>query len=213
MKNKKLDNMDMYPAAFVVNIEKDDSLHFNQAGGKTMHGTFKDNKLSSMRAVGNAETIAFKRDSATNKVTDMERSVSGSMAAKFKNGEVGWGAFYTKHENRVNPIGLVKEEDKILKGFIWKPKDRPASKEAILNAYKPPVVKKPVTIKGGSVKGTIPIKSSTKTTGNKNLTTKTAPGAPKEIKPVKDTTALKPDTSKKRDTVKRIATPKLKPAN
>ncbi|MDB4924793.1 OstA-like protein [Mucilaginibacter sp.] len=139
MKNKKLDNMDMYPSAFIVNIEKNDSLHFNQAGGRTMHGIFKDNKLNNIRISGNAETIFFKRDSVTNKVTDMNRTVSGGIYATFKNGNIKNLDFYANYEAKANAIAKIKDDDKVLKGFIWKPKERPVSKEAILSAYKKPV--------------------------------------------------------------------------
>jgi len=37
-KNKKFDNVEAFPNAFAVNIEKGDSTHFNQAAGKKMRG-------------------------------------------------------------------------------------------------------------------------------------------------------------------------------
>lgn len=133
MKNKKLDNLDMFPAAFIVNIEKNDSTHFNQAGGKFMHGTFKNGKLNSFTIIGNAETIYFKRDSVKNTVTDMSRTQSGKARFDFVNGDISSASFSEKYTARGIPIGKAKDEDRILKGFIWKPKDRPASKESILS--------------------------------------------------------------------------------
>lgn len=210
MKNKKLDNIDLYPAAFIVNIEKKDSLHFNQVGGKTMHGTFKNDKLSTVLVSGNAETIAFKHDSLTNKATDMERSVSGKIRVHFKNGEVTYGALISKSESRLNTIEKVKDEDKVLKGFIWKPKDRPASKEAILFANKLPAEKKSATSKGSPGKGTAPGKGATKKPNKPGVNPSVKPPA---VKPVKDTTLLsKPDTSRKPDTTKKIPVLKPKPA-
>lgn len=135
MKNKKLDKMDMYPDAFIVNIEKNDSTHFNQVGGKKMRGFFKDNKLSRVYFDGNVECIYFVRDSATKLVTDMQRSFSSRMRLYLKNNEVTDLAFLTKPDHRYIPIDKVKEDEKILKGFIWKPKDRPVSKESVLPSY------------------------------------------------------------------------------
>jgi hypothetical protein len=40
----------------------------------------------------------------------------------------------SKPEHRYGPLEKFTEEDKTLKGFIWKPKDRPVSKEAIIHA-------------------------------------------------------------------------------
>jgi len=135
MKNKKLDKMDMYPNAFIVNIEKNDSTHFNQVGGKKMRGFFKDNKLSRVFFDGNVECIYFVHDSTTHLVTDMQRSFASRMRLNLKNNEVTDLAFLTKPDHRYIPIEKVKEDEKILKGFIWKPKDRPISKESVLPSY------------------------------------------------------------------------------
>jgi len=135
MKNKKLDKMDMYPNAFIVDVEKNDSTHFNQVGGKKMRGFFKDNKLSRVYFDGNVECIYFVHDSTTHLVTDMQRSFSSRMRLKLKNNEVTDLAFLTKPDHRYIPIEKVKEDEKILNGFIWKPKDRPISKESVLPSY------------------------------------------------------------------------------
>jgi hypothetical protein len=214
MKNKKLDNMDLFPSAFIVNIDKDDSLHFNQVGGIAMHGTFRDGKLNSMLVVGNAESIALSRDSATHKVKDQMRSLSSRLRVNFDKGELDKIAYITKSDLKGNPYKDVKEEDRILRGFIWKPKDRPASKEAVIGTHKSPVKKK-VTLPGGPVKGTMPVKPTSKTKGNK-LQVNKAVTTPSVIKPaVKDSSLkIKADTVKKPDTLKKSADPKAtKPGN
>jgi len=150
MKNKKLDNMDVFQSAFIVNIEKNDSTHFNQVSGITMHATFKNNKLNTMLVNDNAETRYFHRDTVKNVVTDMAQSTSGSIFSIFKNGEMTTTKFFQSNTSDDTPIAKVKEEDKLLKNFIWKPKERPVSKEALLAAYykqaavekKEPVTKK-----------------------------------------------------------------------
>ena len=208
MKNKKLDNMDLFPSAFIVNIDKDDSLHFNQVGGITMHGTFKDGKLNSMLVVGNAESIALSRDSATHKVKDQMRSLSSRLRVNFDKGELDHIAYITKADLKGNPYKDVKEEDRILRGFIWKPKDRPASKEAVIGTYKATVNKK-VTLPGGPVKGTMPIKPSSKTKGNKQQANKAITASPVVKPAVKDSSLkAKTDTVKKPDTLKKSMDPK-----
>ncbi len=135
MKHKKLDNMRLFPHAFAVNVEKKDSATFNQLGGKLMRGFFKDDKLHRVFIEGNAESIYFSRDSATNKISGMQRSISSRIRVDFKNNQVTNLAFYTKPENKYGPLNKFKEDDKVLKGFIWKPKDRPVSKESIIPSF------------------------------------------------------------------------------
>jgi len=143
MRDKKLNNMELYPNAFIVNIEKDDSLHFNQVAGKRMRGFFRNDKLENMFVAGNAETIYFARDSTKKEVTEMQRSLSSRIHIRFKDGKVAAMTFSVKPEHRYAPISKFTEEDKTLKGFTWKPKERPVSKESILPSYhkKAPEVK------------------------------------------------------------------------
>jgi lipopolysaccharide export system protein LptA len=132
MKNKKLDNMDIYYNSFTVNIEKDDSTHFNQVGGKKMRGFFRNSKLDLLYVDGNSESIYFSRDSATKKVENMQRSLSSRLRIRFKDGKASSIALLSKPDIKVTPFNKTKEDDRILKGFIWKPKERPVSKEAII---------------------------------------------------------------------------------
>ena len=135
MKHKKLDNMKMFPNAFIVNIDKGDSTHFNQIGGKRMRGYFRDDKLYRIFIEGNAESIYFSRDSAKNTITGMERSLSSRIKVDFVDNKVTNLALYTKPQDTYGPLGKFAEDDKVLKGFIWKPKERPVSKESIIPSY------------------------------------------------------------------------------
>lgn len=134
MKNKKLNNMNIFPSAFIVNIENADSTHFNQMSGKKMKGYFKDDKLDRMYIAGNAESIYFSRDSLK-KVDGMQRSLSTRIAITFKDNKASTIKSYVKPEQRYGPLDKYTEDDKILKGFLWKPKERPVSKESIIPSY------------------------------------------------------------------------------
>lgn len=134
MKNKKMDNLNMFPRSFIVNIEKGDSTNFNQVSGKRMRGFFKAGKLDRMYIVGNAESIAYSRDSSK-KVDGMQRSLASKMRIYFKNNSANNIFFISKPEHRYGPLAKFTEEDKILKGFVWKPKERPVSKESIIPSY------------------------------------------------------------------------------
>ena len=233
LKNKKLDKMDMFPNAFIVNVEKEDSLHFNQVGGKKMRGFFKDSKLRRVIIDGNVESIYFVRDSTTHQVTDMNHSITSRMRLLLKNNEVTDLAYLTKDDHSYAPIN-VKEDEKILKGFIWKPKDRPVSKESVLPSYnrkpdttkkvKPPVAgepraKKMYTGKNGSKAPTdvkaaadSTIKKPPGITAGKDTTNalKNLPGVKGKPDSTSKAPALKPGSSVKKDSIK---PPKLPPAS
>ena len=124
--------MELFPNGFIVNIEKKDSVNFNQVAGKKMRGFFKDDKLTTMFIDGNSETIYFAHDS-TGKVTEMHRSLSSRIRVRFKDNKVSNVTFLAKPEHRYGPLSKFNEDEKLLKGFIWKPKERPVSKEAIMH--------------------------------------------------------------------------------
>lgn len=160
MKNKKLDNMDIFYNSFVVNVEDNDTTHFNQVAGKKMRGFFVNDKLSRMFVDGNAERIYFSRDSLK-KVDGMYRSLSSRIRANFKDNKISNVLDIVKTEHRYGPPAKFTEDEKILKGFIWKPKERPVSKEQIIpeldktGKYKHPSAKPPTKGKptGPIVKG------------------------------------------------------------
>lgn len=230
LKNKKLDNMDLWPNAFTVNIEGTDSTHFNQVAGKKMRGFFADNKLQRVFVDGNAETIYFNRDS-TKIVTDLMRSVSSRIRVNFKNNSASNVTLYTKVEQRIIPVAKAKDDDKILKGFLWKPKERPESKEAITSPSraKPPGKKgtaknppgKGAPAKGAGKPGSKPalvdslgkklpaaIDSAT-VKGVKDSVLKALPGGGKTIPSLKTLPAVVDSIKKKvqRDTTKAIRKP------
>ncbi len=185
MRNKKVDNVAFAPHAFVVNIVKNDSLHFNQVAGRKMRAYFKDGKIDKIFVSGNAETVYYERDSLDHP-TSIIRTASSRIRVNFLKGEVAVTTYTNKPDIHDIPIHVAKEEDKILKGFLWKPKDRPVSKEAIIPSVyttkpepKKEIPKKVIKKKGASPQA-------------KGSTVK-----PSAIVPKTDTLKTKPDTAKK----------------
>lgn len=157
MKNQKLDNMLLQNNGFVVSTENDSS-KYNQVKGKVITGVFADNKLNSMFVDGNAESIYYTLDS--NKYTGMNRSLSGRMRLSFADNKLKDVHFVSKPEGKYYPIEKLAKDLEVLDGFIWKPKERPKSKEEVIPALKRRApagaggtVKKPLS-SGGTGKAT-----------------------------------------------------------
>jgi len=133
MKNRKLDNMDLIRHSFVVNTQGD-STNFNQVSGKKIRGIFSNNKLSTLYVDGNAESLYF--DYEKDKATKMNHSLSSRIRIQLKENKPSRIIFLSKVDAQLYPAAGLKDDQKILKGFIWKPKDRPVSKEAIISGQK-----------------------------------------------------------------------------
>lgn len=140
LKNQKLDNMLLQNNGFVVSTELD-SIKFNQVKGKVLTGIFKDNRLNQMFVDGNAESIYYTvQDSA---YSGLNRSLSSRMRLDFKNNKLENVVLVRKPEGKYYPIEKVEKDIEILKGFIWKPNDRPKSKEEIIPTLGPKKAVKP----------------------------------------------------------------------
>jgi len=130
MKNKKLDNMLLHHNSFIVNTEDADSTNFNQIKGKVITGYFKDNKLNNMFVDGNAESVYYlKEDSA---YSGLNHLISSRLRILLKDNKLNNISAISTIEASITPMEDLKEEDRVLKGFIWKPRDRPKSKEEII---------------------------------------------------------------------------------
>lgn len=129
LKNRQLDNMLLNQNSFIVNVELDSS-KFNQVKGKTITGLFHDNKLRQMFVDGNAESVYYTvEDSA---YSGMNYQVSSRMRVRFNDNKMESITSVRKPEGSYYPMDQIPEDREVLEGFIWKPKDRPRSKEEII---------------------------------------------------------------------------------
>lgn len=139
LKNQKLDNMLLQNNGLIVSTEGD-STKFNQVKGKVLTGVFKDSKLESMFVDGNAESIYYTLEDSV--YTGFNRSLSSRMRLEFADSKLKRVLLVRKPEGKYYPIEKAPKDMEILEGFIWKPKDRPKSKEEII----PTLRKKKATV-------------------------------------------------------------------
>jgi hypothetical protein len=179
MKNKKMDNMLLQHDSFIVNTEDADSTNFNQIKGKVINGYFKANKLSCMFVDGNAESVYYVKEDSS--YTGLNHLVSGRLKILLDDNKLQSITAIRSIDASITPMENLKEEERVLEGFIWKPKDRPKSKEEII----PKLVKKKEKL--DPVKKT-PKKELFKSSEKKNTTEKakntivTNPKVPSPIK-------------------------------
>lgn len=129
--NEKLDNLLLLSNAFLVNSEHD-STKFNQIKGRKITGFFTDNELERLFVDGNAESIYYTRDEKNIRYQDMYHSRSSRIKLLVENNEITKFVPIRAIEGKFSPLHLVTQEAEVLSGFIWKPGDRPRSKEDLL---------------------------------------------------------------------------------
>lgn len=131
IKNEKMDNMLLLGNAFIVNTK--DSLKFNQIKGRKITGFFTDGELERTFIDGNAESIAYMENKSKTGYTDMYHSRSSRIKLLFKDNDMTDFIPIRSTEGTIYPLRTLTQDQEILEGFIWKPGDRPTSKEDLLN--------------------------------------------------------------------------------
>jgi hypothetical protein len=183
MRNKKLDNMLLHHNSFIVNTEDADSTNFNQIKGKVITGYFKENKLNNMFVDGNAESVYYLKEDST--YSGLNHMVSSRLRILLKDNKLNNISAIRTIEASITPMADLQEEDRVLKGFIWKPRDRPKSKEEII----PQLAKaeqKPAAAKKLDKKSTPAKSAPAKSTSSKaNPAKRTEPNAPANVVPKK----------------------------
>ncbi len=136
VQNEQLDNMLLVSNAFMVNTQLDSS-KYNQVKGRRITGFFTNNTLDRMFVDGNAESIYYMVDEKAKVYTNMYHSRSSRIKIVVDSNEIVEFTPIHRPDGKVYPIHLVPQEAEILDGFVWKPGDRPTSKEDLLTRRRP----------------------------------------------------------------------------
>lgn len=137
IRKEQLDNLLLVNHAFMVNTQLDSS-KYNQIKGRRITGFFKDNALERMFIDGNAESIYYIVDEKRKIYTDMYHSRSSRIKILVDSNQITHFIPIRSIDGKVYPLNLVPQEEEVLEGFVWKPGDRPTSKEDLLMRRRPP---------------------------------------------------------------------------
>lgn len=132
MVNGQLDNALLKNNAFMVNAVLD-TVKFNQLKGRKITAFFANNNIDRIFVDGNAENISFAADEKSKIITEMLHDRGARIKVKMQNKEIIDYITIRKVDQKVYPFNMVNQENEILQGFIWRPQDRPTSKEDLLN--------------------------------------------------------------------------------
>jgi len=127
-KTEQLDSLKILNNAFMV---QKDSAGYSQLKGKNMFGKFKNNALKSLDVVGNSEVVFYVRNDFQELIGITRMKSSKNIFITLANNEIEIIDFIEKPEGKTYPPSKLPENEKILKGFIWRETERPLNKEGI----------------------------------------------------------------------------------
>ena len=106
-----------------------------------MFGKFLKNKLNNLLVKGNAESVYYNRNEETDSIETITKEISSNIEFTLKKGQITTIKYLKTSEGKTYPPSLFPEEDRILKGFVWRENEQPKTKESIFrkdNNKKPP---------------------------------------------------------------------------
>ena len=141
-KTESLDSLKVFENAFVISK---DSLGagYNQISGKKLDGLFKENELHTIDVIKNAESIYFLRN-ADNELVGIDKSKSGNVRIWVSENKIDELRKINQIDGKTYPEDDFPENERILKGFVWRETERPRSVEDLFSEDPPlelPVIK------------------------------------------------------------------------
>ena len=115
--------------AFVI-IQQNE-VSYDQIKGTEIMAYFnpEDNSLRRFDALGGASGIFYLRENET--FATVNKVESKMMSGILADGDIDQVYYFESPKNNAFPVPQIPEADKIMKGFNWRPDERPASPEAI----------------------------------------------------------------------------------
>lgn len=145
IKRKRIDRIVMKGNSFVVS--EDSLLDFNQIKGRRMTTYFQGKEIHHVVVEGNGESIyhaldkkELKKDSLLIRITylvGMNKIICSNMRIDFEKGKVHNIRFFKKPDASFFPPHEIKEKDRRLKGYNWRPELRPTREEVDRSRRKP----------------------------------------------------------------------------
>ncbi len=138
-KTEQLDSLKILNNGFII---KKDSAGFTQLKGKNMYGKFENNKLKSLNAIGNSESIIFLRNENQLLMGIDKKKCSKNIFVGLENNEFSFIDYYTTIEGKTYPPSEFEKlppEEKLFKNFIWREEEQPLTKDDIFKRDDTPI--------------------------------------------------------------------------
>jgi len=121
-KRGQLDRASLFANAFA--IQEDTVLDYNQVKGRNMVAYFRRSQMARIDVLGNAESLYYTLEGDT-AMSGMNKSFSASMTLRFIDNKIKNLTWVGNPDASYIPIHELKATDKELKGFRWRPTERP----------------------------------------------------------------------------------------
>jgi len=127
---EKLDSLKILGNSFIIQKDSIDPENFNQIKGRNMYGKFIENQLRTLLVKGNGEAINFNRNDE-GVLETITKQYCSNIEFDLLDSEINQIKCLNMSDGKTYPPSMYPENDKKLKGFIWRESEQPKTKEDI----------------------------------------------------------------------------------
>lgn len=128
LKTESIDSLKIMSNGFMV---QKDSIGYSQMKGKYMFGKFDNNQMISLNIFGNSEVIIYGRDDNQKLIGITKMQASKNIFITIENNEIITTSFFVNPAGKTYPPSQLPDDQRLLKGFVWREDERPMDKNAI----------------------------------------------------------------------------------
>ncbi|MDO7886424.1 OstA-like protein [Hymenobacter cheonanensis] len=187
-KRGQLDRASLFSNAFA--IQEDTVLDYNQVKGRNMIAYFRRSQMARIDVLGNAESLYFTLENDSSRsgisksyMSGMNKSFSASMTLRFVDNKIKQLTWVTNPDASYTPIHELKATDKELKGFRWRPTERPTRRVVFGKHFAADIKRAKPKAKPKAKAGKVKPKTKAKARPPRPATPKAAPARPAAAPP------------------------------
>ena len=125
---RKLDSLKIIGDAFVIEKDSISTNGYNQIKGGVLDGVFREGALEKINVTKNTLVVYYLYSDETQELIGINKTLCSALEMQIINNEIADIRFYVSPSGDVFPDEEIDANERTLKGFIWREKERPKSK-------------------------------------------------------------------------------------
>lgn len=126
----QLDSLKVLGNSFIIQQDSIEPTYFNQIKGRNMYGKFIENELKTLLVKGNGEAVNYNRNN-DGELETITKQLCSNIEFEFLNQEISAIKCIKQSDGITYPPSQYPDQERQLKGFLWRETERPKTKEDI----------------------------------------------------------------------------------
>ncbi len=124
-RTRKLDSLKILGRVFIIEKDTLSETGFQQIKGGVLNGSFKEGKLNNVVITKNTEMVYYLYNDQDLQLIGIDKTNCSAMRINFEEGQIETITFLVAPSGDVYPEEDLPENERTLKGFVWRKEERP----------------------------------------------------------------------------------------